>query len=229
MLYPSQVKIAIAASDDEATGFGKGPAPYDWNIGASGGRGDVDADATSQQAGRLVTLIEMYAIHRIKPPPMDRFLLGHKDAINFVNETDRYLQSIRHPSDGELNEGNCCVKLRMLGYTAKRKSVYNRGLTDRHISLGCRLSTDARPVSPLGRVGPTGSFAQRFHGAGGRGCRIFVCRPWAAAGGSIRGCFACRCRPVLVGGMILNDVFDVQQDTEERPSRPIPAGHIGLR
>jgi 4-hydroxybenzoate polyprenyltransferase len=29
-------------------------------------------------------------------------------------------------------------------------------------------------------------------------------------------------------GMILNDVFDVQQDTEQRASRPIPAGQIEL-
>ena len=30
-------------------------------------------------------------------------------------------------------------------------------------------------------------------------------------------------------GMILNDVFDVQQDRQERPHRPIPAGQIPLR
>ena len=90
-LYPSQVKIAIAASDDEATSFGRGlPLRLEyWSDPVVGG--DVNAGA-SDQAGRLVTLIEMYAIHRIKPPPMDRFLLDTQDAINFVNETDRYLQ-----------------------------------------------------------------------------------------------------------------------------------------
>jgi len=29
-------------------------------------------------------------------------------------------------------------------------------------------------------------------------------------------------------GMVLNDVFDVDRDREERPTRPIPAGHISL-
>jgi hypothetical protein len=90
-LYPSQVKIAVATSDDEVTNIGKGlPVRLEyWSdpvVGSS-----VTADAANQ-AGRLVTLIEMYAIHRIKPPPMNRFLLDTQDAINFVNETDRYLQ-----------------------------------------------------------------------------------------------------------------------------------------
>lgn len=29
-------------------------------------------------------------------------------------------------------------------------------------------------------------------------------------------------------GMVLNDVFDIDRDRQERPSRPIPAGHISL-
>ena len=30
-------------------------------------------------------------------------------------------------------------------------------------------------------------------------------------------------------GMVLNDVFDVAQDTAERPSRPIPSGAVSLK
>ena len=54
-------------------------------------RETVDADAAGD-TGRLVTLIELFAIHRINPPPMDRFRMDTKDAVNFVNETDRYLR-----------------------------------------------------------------------------------------------------------------------------------------
>jgi len=36
--------------------------------------------------------------------------------------------------------------------------------------------------------------------------------------------FASGC--LYLSGMVFNDVFDVTQDTEERPSRPIPAGEI---
>ena len=31
-----------------------------------------------------------------------------------------------------------------------------------------------------------------------------------------------------IAGMVLNDVFDVEQDTQERPGRPIPSGQIGF-
>ncbi len=90
-LYPSHVKVAIAAEDDPETGFGKGlPIRFEfWSLPQDGQ--SVDADASAGQ-GRLVTLIELYAIHRIKPPPIDRFRLDTKDAVNFVNETDRYLR-----------------------------------------------------------------------------------------------------------------------------------------
>ncbi|MEK6236577.1 MAG: UbiA family prenyltransferase, partial [Planctomycetales bacterium] len=33
---------------------------------------------------------------------------------------------------------------------------------------------------------------------------------------------------LYVAGMILNDVFDVEQDAKERPERPIPSGRISL-
>src|SRR4051812_2156589 len=33
---------------------------------------------------------------------------------------------------------------------------------------------------------------------------------------------------LYMAGMVLNDVFDVQQDTRERPERPIPSGRVPL-
>ena len=90
-LFPAHVKIAIAAEDDAELGFGKGlPVRLEfWSSPAE--KSSVDADA-SNQGGRLITLIELYAMHRIKSPPIDRFRINTKDAVNFVNETDRYLR-----------------------------------------------------------------------------------------------------------------------------------------
>jgi 4-hydroxybenzoate polyprenyltransferase len=34
---------------------------------------------------------------------------------------------------------------------------------------------------------------------------------------------------LYLAGMVLNDVFDVEQDRKERPFRPIPSGRVGLR
>lgn len=42
---------------------------------------------------------------------------------------------------------------------------------------------------------------------------------------SLVGASAC----LYLSGMVFNDVFDLKQDREERPSRPIPSGAIGLR
>jgi hypothetical protein len=60
-----------------------------WSLPPEGPPTNADAKAAR---GNLVSLIELYAIHPIKPPPMDRFRLDSQDAVNFVNETDRYLQ-----------------------------------------------------------------------------------------------------------------------------------------
>lgn len=38
----------------------------------------------------------------------------------------------------------------------------------------------------------------------------------------------CSSSSLYMAGMVLNDVFDVEQDTRERPHRPIPAGEISL-
>ncbi|MCA8996559.1 MAG: UbiA family prenyltransferase [Planctomycetaceae bacterium] len=34
---------------------------------------------------------------------------------------------------------------------------------------------------------------------------------------------------LYLSGMVLNDIFDVKQDTEERPHRPLPSGEVSLR
>ena len=43
--------------------------------------------------GRLITLIELYSIGAITPPPTERFRFDNQDAeVNFVNETERYIE-----------------------------------------------------------------------------------------------------------------------------------------
>lgn len=43
----------------------------------------------------------------------------------------------------------------------------------------------------------------------------------------IRVCFASAC--LYSAGMVLNDFFDVEEDTRERPFRPIPSGRVSRR
>lgn len=40
---------------------------------------------------------------------------------------------------------------------------------------------------------------------------------------------ACSSACLYTGGMVLNDVFDIERDRRERPARPLPAGAISLR
>ncbi|SMP50946.1 hypothetical protein SAMN06265222_103198 [Neorhodopirellula lusitana] len=45
------------------------------------------------QHSRLVSLIELYSIRRIMPPPIARFRFDNQDMeVNFTNDTDRYLE-----------------------------------------------------------------------------------------------------------------------------------------
>ncbi|MEM1228316.1 MAG: hypothetical protein AAGJ40_21710 [Planctomycetota bacterium] len=106
-LMPVQVILAIARENDPETGFGKGlpiriefraaPAVVASNQGGASNHGDsVEADSVSSQSnmklGQLISLMEMYAVRPILPPPIARFRFDHQDAeVNFVNETDRYL------------------------------------------------------------------------------------------------------------------------------------------
>ena len=61
---------------------------------------EADADAAPVSAsnhrdagGRLITLIELYSMQPTAPPPAERFRFENQDAeVNFINETDRYIQ-----------------------------------------------------------------------------------------------------------------------------------------
>jgi len=90
-MYPALVKVAIAIEPDPQTGFGEGlPIRFEfWSdpIELSGPQG---ANAPTQS--RLITLIEMYSLRPMTAPPIQRFRFENQDSeVNFVNETDRYL------------------------------------------------------------------------------------------------------------------------------------------
>ena len=90
-LYPSQAVVAIAMEDDPETGFGKG-LPVRIEFWSDPVVGNVVGAGAASQSGHLVTLIELYSMHAIRPPPAKRFLMESHDTVNIINETDRYLR-----------------------------------------------------------------------------------------------------------------------------------------
>ena len=104
-MYPTTVKVAIAAVADAETGFGEGlPVRFEYwsdstgefqgdSGGASGSSDASRSDDLSSRHPRLISLIELFAIHPMTAPPLERFRFENQDAeVNFVNETDQYLR-----------------------------------------------------------------------------------------------------------------------------------------
>ncbi|QDT03020.1 hypothetical protein K227x_13990 [Rubripirellula lacrimiformis] len=93
-LYPTRVRIAIAATNDPETGFGQWlPIHIEFRSDPTAQTVASPEGPTPPSKGRLITLIELYSLRPIQPPPMEQFRFENQDAeVNFVNETDRYLQ-----------------------------------------------------------------------------------------------------------------------------------------
>ena len=90
-LHPTHTQIAIATVNDPKTGFGKG-LPVRWEFRGDSQQITRDDGTTKTQNGNLITLIEMHSIRSIDPPSGERFRFDNRDSdVNFVNETDRYL------------------------------------------------------------------------------------------------------------------------------------------
>ena len=90
-LFPTHVKIAISPAADPETGFGEGlPVRMEfWSDPVA----SPQASDVVRREGRLVSLIELYSIRPITPPPVERFRYENQDArVNFTNETERYLR-----------------------------------------------------------------------------------------------------------------------------------------
>ncbi len=93
LLHPTRIRVAIRSTPDPDTDFGRLiPTRIEfWSdpVHAS----DPSSAETSLDARRLITLVELYSIRPISPPPPERFRFENQDAeVNFVNETDRYIQ-----------------------------------------------------------------------------------------------------------------------------------------
>jgi len=91
-LYPTRVHVVVKANRDTETGLGQWvPSRIEfWSDPIA----TVDSDGSPKSRRRMITLIELYSLRQISPPPPERFRFDNQDAeINFVNETDRYVES----------------------------------------------------------------------------------------------------------------------------------------
>lgn len=87
-LHPTLVLLAVRQQPDPENGFGQLlPVHIEF-------RSDpvVSGDGSGQTVRRLITLIELYSIRPIAPPPVERFRFENHDAESIINETDRYIQ-----------------------------------------------------------------------------------------------------------------------------------------
>lgn len=91
-MHPTQVRVAIRSKPDPETRFGA-LLPIRIEFLSDPPAATQEPQAAERSAGRLISLIEIYSIRRIEPPPEQRFRFDNRDAeVNFVNETDRYIQ-----------------------------------------------------------------------------------------------------------------------------------------
>ncbi|GAA5506691.1 hypothetical protein [Novipirellula caenicola] len=92
-LYPVKVCVVISKVGNQETGFGKFmPLRIEhWSREMDPPSGPEPEEIP--QAERLISLVELYSIRQIAPPPIERFRFENRDAeVNFTNETDRYLK-----------------------------------------------------------------------------------------------------------------------------------------
>lgn len=106
MLYPTRVHIAIRTKPDPVSGFGELlPIRFEfWSDPVAST--EPAAQSENEAGGRLITLIELYSVQPITPPPVERFRFENQDAeVNFVNETDRYIKLFGiHLTERELRQ-----------------------------------------------------------------------------------------------------------------------------
>ncbi len=92
-LYPTHVRVAIAAKPLDNGGFGEG-LPVRIEFFADSVKNTQSTPQSSPRGvGPMITLVELYSIRPIDPLPVVRFRFENQDAeVNFINETDRYLE-----------------------------------------------------------------------------------------------------------------------------------------
>lgn len=90
-LQPTQTRVVIAGQDDIKTGFGRGlPTRFEfWSDPIEVN----DQDQPGEKQRRMISLLELHSLRQIETPDSTEFRYEHRDSqIEFVNETDRYLQ-----------------------------------------------------------------------------------------------------------------------------------------
>lgn len=99
VLCPTRTVIAVAQEDAPETGFGRGlPLRIEFYSDPLDESEDGDEDDSHQgevtkgPERQLISLLELYQVRPIDPPPVERFRFENQDSeLHFVNETDRYL------------------------------------------------------------------------------------------------------------------------------------------
>lgn len=98
MLFPTRVHIAIASRPSESTDVGTLlPLRFEfWSdpaLPTLEGLSSQENLENPDSGRRLITLIELYSFQPIIAPPVERFRFENQEAeVNFINETDRYIQ-----------------------------------------------------------------------------------------------------------------------------------------
>ena len=109
VLFPTRVHVAIGSSSNNAQEDGNLlPLRFEFwsdaespitnqlksdNQSGKNNEPQIQEEPTRQMGSRLITLIELYAIQPIIAPPVERFRFENQEAeVNFINETDRYIQ-----------------------------------------------------------------------------------------------------------------------------------------
>ena len=98
MLFPTRIHVAIGSSSGKTAQEGTLlPLRFEFWSDPLSTFNKTDGESLELQpeetGGRLITLIELYAIQPIIAPPVERFRFENQEAeVNFINETDRYIQ-----------------------------------------------------------------------------------------------------------------------------------------
>ncbi|MEM9364603.1 MAG: hypothetical protein AAGD07_01320 [Planctomycetota bacterium] len=97
VLCPTRTVIAIAQEDTPETRFGRGlPVRIEFYSDPLNEDDQVDESETPSESAtrvperQLISLLELHQVRPIDPPPVERFRFENQN-IDFVNETDRYL------------------------------------------------------------------------------------------------------------------------------------------
>ncbi|MEL6111014.1 MAG: hypothetical protein AAFU85_33825, partial [Planctomycetota bacterium] len=91
-LFPVRVNVFVNAKDDPRSGAQRGiPIRIEHRAKTPPTTEPSDRSRSGPAIGGLISLLELYSIQPISPPPIQRFRFENQDAsVTFENETHRY-------------------------------------------------------------------------------------------------------------------------------------------